>query len=817
MSLQLPPEDLPRLSRLLDVALELEEANRPAWIAGLEGEDAELAPLLARLLDPAAAGDDGFLTRLPTLALGQAEEDDAQPLAGPLIGGRVGPYTLEKALGRGGMGSVWLAARSDGAYRGQVALKLPHPHLMLGQSRARFRRERDILAALQHPNIARFLDAGIAERDGLPAGGQPYLALEWVEGLPITDACRERRLPLEGRLALAAQVADAVHYAHGRLVVHRDIKPSNVLVAADGRVRLLDFGIAKLLAEDDDPSGSGTQLTGVGESVATPDYAAPEQLLLGPITVATDVYAIGILLFELLTGRRPPSLASRPGFPRLGPDDAAPLASRSIQPGHAATVGGMDEKSLARALAGDLDAILAKALAIDPAERYPSAEALAADLERYGRSEPILARRIGRLALAGKFVRRHRLGVVLGGALALAIAVGVAGVLWQSAQTAREARRAAATRDFLIRVFQGGDPRREQQRPRGETTARQLVDLAAARIDLDLRDDPETRFELLDLTSTIYLYLDEIAAARKMVRLEVEAAEALFPPDDPRLLDAILFEIWTDLQAADGEATGRHLRQLDERLRSHGLEASRHRAEYFLAAGDLAQLQGDLAGRENALRQAVEIFAVIAPEESGYPATLANLGDLAYNRGQLEPALDNFEQALEASRARPEAVLEKARLQSGRGRILLELGRLADARKELEAARQGFAHTLGADHLTAWRATAGLGRIACLEGNLEAAQELFAAIPPEHPEDGPGNRERRAEADIQRGLCLAGIPGREEEAAAVLVKAAATLAGKSEYAGDFGRAEQALTRLYRRPKGASLPASSRGAPASGRP
>jgi tetratricopeptide (TPR) repeat protein len=815
MKAQLSPEELSHLSRLLDVALELEEDERERWIAGLEGEDAALAPLLARLLDPAAAGD-GFLTRLPTWALGPAEEDDAQPLGGPRLGGRVGPYTLEKALGRGGMGSVFLAARSDGAYRGQVALKLPHPHLMLGQSRARFRRERDILAALQHPNIARFLDAGIADGDDLPAGGQPYLALEWVEGLPITDACRERRLPLEGRLALAAQVADAVHYAHGRLVVHRDIKPSNVLVAADGRVRLLDFGIAKLLAEDD-PSGSGTQLTGAGESVATPDYAAPEQLLLGPITVATDVYAIGILLFELLTGRRPPSLTARPGFPRLGPDDAAPLASRSLQPGHAATVGGMDEKSLARALTGDLDAILAKALAIDPAERYPSAEALAADLERYGRSEPILARRIGRLALAGKFVRRHRLGVVLGGALALTIAVGVAGVLWQSAQTAREARRAAATRDFLIRVFQGGDPRREQQRPRGETTARQLVDLAAARIDLDLRDDPETRFELLDLTSTIYLYLDEIAPARKMVRLEVEAAEALFPPDDPRLLDAILFEIWTDLQAGDGEATGRHLRQLDERLRRHGLGSSRHRAEYFLAAGDLAQLEGNLAGRENALRQAVEIFAVSAPEESGYPATLANLGDLAYNRGQLEPALDNFERALEASRARPEAVLEKARLQSGRGRILLELGRLADARKALEAARQGFAHTLGADHLTAWRATAGLGRIACLGGDMAAAQELFAAIPPEHPDDGPGNRERRAEAEIQRGLCLAGIPGREEEAAAVLARAAATLAGKSEHAGDLGRAEEALTRLYRRPKGASLPASQPAAPASGRP
>ncbi len=186
------------------------------------------------------------------------------------------------------MGAVWLAARSDGAYQRQVALKLPHSHLLRGQNRARFRRERDILAALQHPHIAPFLDAGIT------GDGQPYIALEWVEGQPITDACRERRLPLAARLDLVRQVAAAVHYAHGRLVVHRDIKPSNVLVTAAGRVQLLDFGIAKLLESGDEPSG--TQLTAHGESVATPDYAAPEQLLAGPITVATDVYAIGLLL-----------------------------------------------------------------------------------------------------------------------------------------------------------------------------------------------------------------------------------------------------------------------------------------------------------------------------------------------------------------------------------------------------------------------------------------------------------------------------------------------------------------------------------------
>ncbi len=802
----LEPEALPELSRLLDVALELPEEERLEWAAGLGGAEGRFAPLLARLLDPSATADDDFLTlRMGSILAGGDPLDELDGGAGPREGEEIGPYRLERELGRGGMGSVWLAARSDGAYRGQVALKLPFPHYLAGQSRGRFRRERDILAALQHPNIARFLDAGIAE------GGQPYLALEWVEGLPITTACRERRLPLAARLALIAEVAAAVHYAHGRLIVHRDIKPSNVLVTANGRVQLLDFGIAKLLDAAEE-SGSGqhpgmelTQLTVAGESIATPDYAAPEQLLLGAITVATDVYAIGFLLYELLTGRRPPSLTSLPSFPQLKAADEAPLASRAVVPGHGATVGGLSDRDLAKALAGDLDAILAKALAFDPAARYASVEAFAADLARYGSNEPIAARRIGRLALAGKFFRRHRLGATLGAALALAILAGIGGVLWQSAQTAREAQRAAATRDFLIRVLQGGDPRRPHTGPRGERTARELVDLAAARIDEDLPDDPETRFELFDLTATIYLYLDEIDRARPMVRRAVEEAEKLFPSDHPRLLDTRLFEIWTDLQAGDAATVETHLAALDARLRQIGDGASRHRAEYFLAAGDLALLEGDLEARESALRQAAAIFAAVAPEESGYPATLANLGNLAFARGQLETALADFDRALAAVVSRTGAELEKARYRSRRGRILIELGRHAEARQVLEEARAGFASTLGADHVTAWQATASLGRLACREGRLGEAETLFAQVPPPTPQDGPGQQERAAEAALLHGLCLAEIPGRESEAEALLAQSRAILearpASRIDYAADLHRAaaaQEAIAALSRR-------------------
>jgi len=788
--LHFPSERLPELSRLLDVALDLPEERRLAFADGLTGTDAELTLHLRRLLDPEAAGAaEHFLDKLPVLDEFETP-DPAEDGDGRRFGEVIGPYMLVRELGRGGMGQVWLAARSDGAYQGQVALKLPHAHLMGGESRGRFRRERDILAALKHAHIASFLDAGI------DASGQPYLALEWVDGLPITEACAGGRAPLSTRLELISQVASAVHYAHGRLIVHRDIKPSNVMVTAQGRVQLLDFGIAKLLQGD---TPAATQLTAEGASLATPDYAAPEQLLLGDITVATDVYAIGVLLFELLTGGRPRAVSSRPSFPHLSADDEAPLASRSVKPGHGAEVGGLGDRALAGALRGDLDAILAKALALDPARRYASVEALASDLERYGKSEPIKARRIGRLAQAGKFLRRHRLGSALAAALLLAIGLGASGMVWQANQTAREARRAAATRDFLIGVFKGGDPRVPRQKPRGETTARELIDLAAARIDHDLREDPATRLELLDLTATIYIYLGEVAKAQEFVALAKAAGEDQLPADDPKRIDLDCFEVWVDLQAGDQIAATRHLRELDQKLRALGLLSSRHRAEYHLAMGDLAQLSGDLESREQNLLQALPLYARTAPGDSGYPATLSNLGELAFGRDELGQALGYFTQALDVL---PEngAEFERFRLEGRRGRVFVELGQDAKAEADLVAARQGFARTQGQDHPNAWAATAALARLRCRQGKQAAAEELFGTLPPPLPEESRNLRERHAETQLLHGLCLATVPGREQEATALLREASAVLAGNLEKGADQRRAEAALAELARREK-----------------
>jgi RNA polymerase sigma factor (TIGR02999 family) len=313
-----PAELWPEFSRLLDQALDQPVAGRQAWLDSLPPAHRNLVPYLQSVLtvgnDSPSLAPDALAALTPGTVDGSGEVRDDDAFA-PLAGEQVGPYTLERELGRGGMGMVWLAARSDGAYERQVALKLPHTHLGGSATLRRFRRERDILATLSHPNIAQFLDAGLTPT------GHPYLALELVSGVPITEACRTGRQPLAVRVGLVRDVAAALHAAHARLIVHRDIKPSNVMVASDGTVKLLDFGIAKLLETDEtgESNAAFTQLTVEGTRIATPDYAAPEQLTGAPITVATDVYSLAVLLYELLTGRRPFDRAAGPRAAPAGP------------------------------------------------------------------------------------------------------------------------------------------------------------------------------------------------------------------------------------------------------------------------------------------------------------------------------------------------------------------------------------------------------------------------------------------------------------------------------------------------------------------
>ena len=456
-----PPADWPRFSALLDACLDEAPEARLDWLEKLPESDAHLKAPLQSVISKAQSLSEGDW-------LDQPASDAATAISSFDENSLVGPWRLLRRLGRGGMGEVWLAARSDGSYEREVALKLPHPHLLSGVLKERFHRERDILAKLEHLQIARFYDAGIAD------GDQPWLALEYVEGASITDYSNTNGLSVRQRIALMRDVASAIQAAHTQLVVHRDLKPANVLVTANGEVKLLDFGIAKLLDDDEHDSA----LTQLGHRVATPDYAAPEQLSGSTISAATDVYAMGVMLYELLTGTRPFKSRSRLGS-MLDDRQEAQLASGKVS------------GKRRNELAGDLDSILAKALENEPSNRYASADAFSDDLQRYLNHQPIRARRIGRWQRTMKFVRRHRQGVVMACLFFLVLGAGIIGVAWQSQRAAEEARRASAIKDFLIEVFAANDPRIASDQPRGNITAKAMLDNSAAKIESRFADDPD--------------------------------------------------------------------------------------------------------------------------------------------------------------------------------------------------------------------------------------------------------------------------------------------------------------------------------------
>jgi len=430
------------ISPLLDQLLDTEPGQRSTRLEQIRRDDAQLAGELEALLArQTAVGREEFL------------EGTAVPIDSTLRGQIVGAYTLERPLGQGGMGSVWLAHRSDGRFEGQVAVKFLNLALIARGGADRFRREGSVLAKLTHPNIARLIDAGVA------VGGQPYLVLEYIDGEPIDRWCDARALDVAARIRLFLDVLAAVAHAHSNLVLHRDLKPSNILVTGDGHVKLLDFGIAKLLAAEQQTTPA-TELTEIAGRAFTPDFAAPEQVQGEDATTATDVYALGVLMYLLLSGEHPTTRPQAPTVERLRcvveteparVSDAAARASSDVAlaRGHAA-------HQLPHALRGDLDNIVAKALRKAPAQRYGTVTAFADDLRRHLVDEPVSARPDSAGYRLGKFVRRHRGGVAAAAVVVVAVIAGSAGTVWQAREAGKQRDialkqlgRAVATNEFM--------------------------------------------------------------------------------------------------------------------------------------------------------------------------------------------------------------------------------------------------------------------------------------------------------------------------------------------------------------------------------
>jgi non-specific serine/threonine protein kinase/serine/threonine-protein kinase len=419
---------------------------------------------------------------------------EEQVLQGELAEGtRLGPWRLLRLIGRGGTGEVYLAGRADGAFRQKVAIKVLHRGAVA--ETARFHAEREILARLEHPGIARLLDGG------MHSGGQPYMVMEYIEGQSLTEFCDSRKLNLGARLKLFIEVCNVVAYAHRNFVVHRDLKPRNILVTHEGRVKLLDFGVAKLL---DVVAGAAADKT---SAPLTPDYAAPEQLTGQPITTATDVYALGVVLFELLTSRRPFQNTAMPVAQAVH----TVLHEMPPAPSRAARI--LDNARIpARLLEGDLDAIVAKCLRKEAGHRYEGVDALELDLRRHLESKPVTAREGARLYVLGRFLRRHRLIVAAGIAVVLALAVALAAVSWQAHRVAleRDIAKRAAAREEAVRYYVTNLFRASASEHGAEpTTAKQMLDRSAQRVLREYRDDPYLAGKVVETLSDLYGALED--------------------------------------------------------------------------------------------------------------------------------------------------------------------------------------------------------------------------------------------------------------------------------------------------------------------
>jgi serine/threonine-protein kinase len=777
-----PAELWPEFSALLDQALDLPESDRPQWLAGLGAEHAAVRPWVVRVI----TGNTGTLDTkfMKALVIDDAEPSEFAP------GQQIGPYVLKKHLGSGGMGEVWLASRGDGTLNRQIALKLPHVHLLAGVVRRRFERERDILAGLSHPHIAQLYDAGVADSQ------HPYLAMEWVDGVAIHDHCRDQQLSLDRRLDLFLQILDAVGYAHGRLIAHRDLKPSNILVTRDGRVKLLDFGIAKLLGGD--PDSGLTQLTRAGSCVATPGYAAPEQMAGKPITAAVDLYALGVILHELLTGQRP-----SPGKRRPRPEAGdAPRSSSQIEAAHAAHVGGMDLKQLRRALSGDLDAIIAKALETDPARRYRSAEAFAQDLELSRRHRPISARHISPATLAAKFMRRHWIGVSMTGGLLFLLIGGSAGIAWQAVRAEREAQRATAIKDFLIGVFRASDPRIAADKPRGEITARELLDISAKRIETGFAQRPATQIELLGVTADIYRELDETKRSTDLYARETELARRFSGNEDEHAIDGLLGQaLNADFDGDDGRAL-RLLMQADPLIHRAHLDDSAVRAHWLTLLGET--LMDDAAKAteaEASLKAAVALFQAKAPHDPRFADALCDLGNLSLERFfRYAAAAGYYRQAIAA--ALPKVQLESNQLwpTTGLALALDNLGDFAGAATAFERGVQIAARTSGSESPKYWRIAADWAQFRYDRGDRSAALAAFEMLFKSLPTDASAFRNATDVVEVARvlrkyGRCLA-IDGQAVRSIDLLERALAVFKRSAAHAMDTGHLQLDLGLAY---------------------
>jgi serine/threonine-protein kinase len=697
------------LSRLLDDALEVPPSDRTIWLESLGPEYEAFKPRLRAMLDRTPAASD-FLATLPKLDASAFDSSPDSRAHAKQPGATVGAYRLIRELASGGQASVWLAERSDHLVNRPVAIKLPHTLAYRPDLGERMARERDILATLNHPHIARLYDAGVTPE------GEPFLALEYVEGTTIDRHCREHGHAVNERLGLFLQVLRAVAYAHAQLVIHRDLKPSNMLVAADGSVRLLDFGIARLLNVE--PQSDST-LTVIGGRAMTVAYASPEQVARQPLGVATDIYSLGVMLYELLSGDRPYLLAreSAAAF------EEAILHAEPRRPSEAA-----GEAALRSTLRGDLDTIVLKALRKAPADRYGTANAFAEDIERYLEGRPVSARPHNAWYRARKFVGRNRVAASAAALVCLAVVGGAGIAIWQAGIARAEQARAEAVTGFIASIFRDVDPGlRGEARP---LTAVDVLWLARERLESQLATAPDVRFELRRiLGDSLVAVGDPAKAVDVLARTLAEAASTQSNPGTVIETELLLAEAKQYL--AKTAESNEHLDRVLSALERTGrvdteafVKAKMIRAEVLITSGRAATPEAEAAARA-ALDAATR---VLGPRHQMRARALGYLSTAYRTQSKHELALTSAEEAYRVLRDahgpsnRHPAVI---RAQNEYGRALFQVGRTAEAVKQMKEAAANSLDVLRDDPMTVQHLFGTLANVQLLYGEIDEARVNF--------------------------------------------------------------------------------------------
>jgi len=805
-----------RLTPLLDELLDLEPEERSGRLARLTGDDDALRRELEELLvayDAPPAILDGPFAQLPDE--GPADGDPADATVDVRLGTTVGGYRLVERLGQGGMATIYRGDREDATFEHQVAVKLMRSGMASEAMLGRFQEEQRILASLNHPNVAQLFGGGVTE------DGQPYIVLELVDGEPLDTYCDTKRLGIGDRLRLFQSVCEAVEHAHSRLVVHRDLKPSNILVTEDGTVKVLDFGVAKLLEADADPGADPDAVTKQGTLTSlygaplTPEFAAPEQFQSATATTATDVYALGVVLYDLLTGSRPfpftngspldrarilqeqnPQRPSQrilaPASPKSPTDDVAQRRRTSPQRLH-------------RRLQGDLDTIVLKALRRETERRYSSVAILREDVERHLATLPIRARPEAWTYILGRFVRRNRTTVALSLLVFLVLLGGLAAALAGQRAARREAATAERISAFLVDAFRTTDPKYGES---GAVPARDIVDRAVERIRSDLDAEPAVRARLMQVLGESSLALGEFEQAEDLVKESIRLRTELSGADDESTIASrnVLASLYTAtgqldeaqalfeqaladekrlrpgslLHATIANDYGMLLREKEESVaaealyreslnihRRLGTEASQEAIRTLNNLAICRRIDGDLEEAEALLRRVLDLQRQVIQEPHVDVATaLNNLATVVRRRDNLDEAEKLYRESLVQRQAIfGESHPEVAQSYNNVGTVLYYRDDLDGAAEYFERAFSIWEIFFEGDHPRLGNALANLGSLRRRQGHLEeavtylrrAAEMVERIHGPDHPNLGAA-LQRWGSTRLEAGPPAAALP-----------------------------------------------------------